>query len=649
MSSTKQCITPPITSHVHDMDSPDIWPKEYRSSNHVEHPNQMKPINIATPRQFTLFENQVAGTLPMLHADGMLYKPLKTEMEQTFYKNIVKWLPAIKPFIPRYDGMEHIKINIEDSKHSKATQQSGASSASPSVASSTVTAVNSDHDSSLCESDVNQLRLPSYSHSHSHSQSLYHTPSFNTPRDIPAANPWSARMFNKNKHRIAKTPFLILEDITGSFHKPCILDLKIGTRHFAPICKDRKMHRKLRKAWCSTCKHFGVRVGGVQRYDIEHSKYHIMAKDVAMKLDRNAFVSEICDFFDRLPHRKMLCRFISKLQRLYNVLREEHRFRWFSCSLLFVYEGQTRSSITTTDEQMSGGTGDGTRDGTNGVEVGNGINEPQTSTSTVGLHALNPQNAQNLAINEMDDDSSMEHELPVMDDPLSNLSESVDSEADHLELLQHVVHVDGSDDVSLDADGMSPSMRMDLRLIDFTNFVIVKDHLEALTKQVNEGDDIEDVDENEDDEEDTDEIVENMNSVVVDSDDSNGSKDGNDVVDAAEDEEEDKHQSASPMMKAIESEQGIGSCSKSLDRHPDGNQERLQLLKELDSLEEPDHGILFGLESLIKLLSELQSTGTIKRRTDEEWDQFKASLEFMEMALVPFRDRKMFNENTTIH
>merc|ERR1719242_2900681 len=184
------------------------------------------------------------------------------------------------------------------------------------------------------------------------------------------------------------------------------------------------------------------------------------------------------------------------------------------------------------------------------------------------------------------------------------LSESMASDIADIEL--NIDH-HGVDE---EETAVSEGMRLDLRLIDFTNFVIVEDHLDALRQGDNtdsgdlENDEINDVD--------TDGIVVPM----LDSDDSNGSKE--DVMDGEEDEDKHESQSTSgPTTSATK--QGV---EESIDR----DRERLQLCKELDSLEEPDHGILFGLESLIKLLSELQSTGTIKRRCDEEWDAFMESL-----------------------
>ena len=362
-----------------------------------------------TSRQFKLFGNQVAGTLPILHSDGLIYKPLKTSLEQTFYQNICKWLPSITPFIPKYSGMEYIKINLDD------------------------------------EESVN---------------SLY------DEQENSDNNPWSTQMIKKNKHRIRKLPFLKLEDLTLKYQKPNILDLKIGTRHFAPICKTNKKERKLKKSWISTCRDFGVRIGGLQMYDNDLAEYAIMSKQAALRLSKDEFCAKISNFFVH-GNKQNLEVFLQKLTKMFEILRDEHRFRWFSCSLLFVYEGFEH---------------------------------------------------------RIDDDTEFK-----------------------------------CDDDEVDEE------RLDLKLIDFTNFVIVENYLEH-----------------------------------------------------QQNDEEDKDE---------------GIC---------------QLDEELDNLEQPDHGILFGLEGLIKLLRELKERGSIKRRSEKEWNRFSERICWSKLALRPFANKKIFNENTTI-
>ncbi len=354
-------------------------------------------------REFKLFGNQVAGTLPMLHSNGKLYKPLKTKAEQKFYTNILEWLPQIESFIPKYSGIEEMKINkISDNTNN---------------------------------------------------------------------NLWSTQMYKKHKNRICKMPFLILEDLTLKYRKPNILDLKIGIRHFPPICKFNKMLRKLKKSYLSTCKDFGVRIGGLQMYNNNNNTYSIMDKYKAMLLPKHKFIENIILFFTNC-NPKYLNVFLEKLNKIYNILKNEYRFRWFSCSILFVYEG------------------------------------------------YNMKNNNN-----------------------------------------------------------NNNIKLDLKLIDFTNFVVIENYIQRIKNQ----------------------------------------------------NQSQKHEN--------EYKNGYEN---------DCDREMQQLKDRLDNLNEPDYGLLFGLQTLIKLMNELKRTGTIKNRNEKEWIQYRDQIIYSKMALLPFSNKNQFNNNTTL-
>ncbi|ETO28917.1 hypothetical protein RFI_08208 [Reticulomyxa filosa] len=77
----------------------------------------------------------------------------------------------------------------------------------------------------------------------------------------------------------------------------------------------------------------------------------------------------------------------------------------------------------------------------------------------------------------------------------------------------------------------------------------------------------------------------------------------------------------------------------------DENQERIWLDDQVDNEQEPDHGVLLGLECLCMLLAELKNTGTIKHRTDEEWLEIVRSIPCYQKALKPLVDALKNIEN----
>ena len=377
-------------------------------------------------REFSLFGNQVAGHFPILYYNGSLYKPAP-DLEILFYQNILRWLPSIKTFIPKYIGIENIKnININ-------------------------------------ELSSNNNKIMTYNKSNNDDD--------DDDDDIDDIN-YSKHCFNKNKHRIKNMKFLILEDITNLYYKPCILDIKIGIRHFSPICNNIKKKRKLKKSWCSTNRYLGIRIGGMQIYDNKNKKYQFIDKYSAMQYKINEFIEKIQKYFTKSHHYKKIIKyFINKIKKLINILKNENRFRWFSCSLLFVYEGYESSF---------------------------------------------------------------------------NSSNNFDPN------------------------------RLDLRLIDFSNFVVIENYVDQMNKNQNK--------------------KQNQNN----------------------------------------------------NNNYNDNDEILQLTQELDNLSEPDYGLLFGLESMLKLLIELNKTNKIKLRNNNEWIKFRDSIIYSQKALLPFNEYNDFDENTTI-
>ena len=56
----------------------------------------------------------------------------------------------------------------------------------------------------------------------------------------------------------------MLENVAHRFSTPCILDLKMGTRHHGDDAPSDKRERQIAKAEQSTSKTLGIRAGGMQ-------------------------------------------------------------------------------------------------------------------------------------------------------------------------------------------------------------------------------------------------------------------------------------------------------------------------------------------------------------------------------------------------
>ncbi|XP_032819004.1 inositol hexakisphosphate kinase 1 [Petromyzon marinus] len=164
-------------------------------------------------------------------------------------------------------------------------------------------------------------------------------------------NPWSLRCHKKQLNRMRSESkdrkmfkFLLLENVVSQFKLPCILDLKMGTRQHGDDASEEKAARQTRKCQQSTSAQLGVRVCGMQVYHTDTGHFLCRNKYYGRGLSEEGFRETLFQFLFNGRHLRcdLLDPIIAKLHTLKAVLERQVSYRFYSSSLLIIYDGKER-------------------------------------------------------------------------------------------------------------------------------------------------------------------------------------------------------------------------------------------------------------------------------------------------------------------
>lgn len=138
--------------------------------------------------------------------------------------------------------------------------------------------------------------------------------------------------------------YLLLQDITYGYKRPCLLDIKLGTRCHGDDAKPSKAASQISKCNATTSASIGVRICGIKTYQPHLKVYREMHKYEGRKITRDNIAEWLANYF----HNGLQLRsdivdgFIGRMQELLAVVEREEVYRIYSSSLLFVYEGSLK-------------------------------------------------------------------------------------------------------------------------------------------------------------------------------------------------------------------------------------------------------------------------------------------------------------------
>lgn len=145
----------------------------------------------------------------------------------------------------------------------------------------------------------------------------------------------------REQRRTGCNSLLQLEDLTAQFQRPCVCDVKIGTVQHGHDASRAKAIRSLEKCRQTTSSKLGFRLCGMQVWQPKAHAYLHRDKYQGRRVRVDEIDAAVAGFFDdgNVLRRDAIRMLEGKLKDLLATMQEHTSHRFFSASVLMIYEG----------------------------------------------------------------------------------------------------------------------------------------------------------------------------------------------------------------------------------------------------------------------------------------------------------------------
>jgi hypothetical protein len=139
--------------------------------------------------------------------------------------------------------------------------------------------------------------------------------------------------------------YIVLEDLTSPYKKPCILDVKIGLTSVGEDATPEKAEAMKKKDMGTTTHTLGIRITAMKVYKKKTGEFTSYGKPWGKKVTADTMLVSLKEFFDNGDKIRtdLIPFYLEKLKEVQKWFSDQKLLRFYSSSLLFLYDGEDDS------------------------------------------------------------------------------------------------------------------------------------------------------------------------------------------------------------------------------------------------------------------------------------------------------------------
>ncbi|CAA20701.1 inositol polyphosphate kinase Kcs1 [Schizosaccharomyces pombe] len=166
---------------------------------------------------------------------------------------------------------------------------------------------------------------------------------------------------SESQHSTQIERYIVIEDLTSGMKRPCVLDVKMGTRQYGIMATEKKKASQTKKCAMTTSRVLGVRICGMQVWHPWLQSYTFEDKYVGRDIKageefQHALMRYLGKTDDDEDNSHLLVHhiptIIRKLEQLEQIVRFLKGSRLYASSLLFLYDGEPPPSDKSSKEKV---------------------------------------------------------------------------------------------------------------------------------------------------------------------------------------------------------------------------------------------------------------------------------------------------------